>query len=195
MKCAFDAKGNLYLVDWTTTLVLEEAIAWCYEACTGPDATPTYITTAFIDEGHRTMDVRRACLANLPTFWPVKGRANIQVREIVSTSGSLVDGEELLTYHIAEDNFKWDLLGMIIDRKKHLKNGRPALFLPADADDDEHIIDELCNEHPIKKVNKLGKETWVWETVGPNDFWDGLKYCQSLKFITWPQLVKTGIAA
>ncbi|RYD39947.1 MAG: hypothetical protein EOP83_36000, partial [Verrucomicrobiaceae bacterium] len=194
-KCAFDERGNLYVIDWTTTLVLEDAIAWCYEGVPGPDGEPLYISSAFIDEGHRTMDVRRACLANLPTFWPVKGRANIQVREIVSTSTSLVDGEELLSYHIAEDQFKWDLLGMIIDRKKHLVNKRPAVFLPFDADDDEGFIDELCNEHPVKKTNKLGKQSWVWETVGPNDFWDVLKYCQSIKFISWPQLVKTGIAA
>jgi len=194
-KVAFDAKGNAFLIDWTTTLVLDDAIAWACEACTLPDGMPAYIERAFIDEGHRTMDVRRACLHNLPTFWPVKGRASVQVREIVSTSASLVDGEEINTYHIAEDQFKWDLLGMILDRKKHLKNGRPAFHIPFDADDDEQLIDEMCNEHPLKITNKLGKDRWEWKVVGPNDYWDTVKYCLSEWFIARPLLVFEGKAA
>ena len=195
VKVAIDKKGNFYVLDWVTTLVLDDAIAWGYESVLGLDDIPHYVTTGVIDEGHRPMDVRRACLANLPTFWPIKGRSTSQVREIISTSFSFVDGEEICSYHIAEDQFKWQLLNMIVDRKKRLKKGDFVLHMPFDAADDENFIDEFCNEHPVKKTNALGKERWEWKTVGPNDFWDCVKYCMAIWAIMRPELVKQGMAA
>lgn len=194
-KLAVDAKGNFFVIDWTMTLVLEDAMAWCCEPCTGPEGLPTYITTAWIDEGHRPMDVRRACLGNLPTFWPVKGRSGTQMREIHATSESYVDGEPILTYHIAEDNFKWQLLNMIADRKKRAKKGDYILTLPIDADDDDNFIDELCNEHPIQKKNQLGKTRWEWKTTGPNDYWDTIKYCIAIWSVLRPALIHNSRAA
>ena len=196
VKVAFDRRGNMFVIDWTITLELSDAIAWGYEATPGPDGDPHYITAAFIDEGHRAMDIRRACLANLPTFWPVKGRPGTQMRgSVISTSPSIVDGEELLTYHIAEDQFKWQLLNMIVDRRKRVKKGDFTLYLPSDADEDEDFIDELCNEHPVKATNKLGKERWEWKTEGKNDFWDCIKYNLSIWALMRPELVREGLAA
>jgi hypothetical protein len=177
------------------SLVLEDAIAWCMEPCPGPDGEMQYITVAWIDEGHRTMDVRRACLQHLPAFWPVKGRPGHQMREIHATSESFVDGEPLITYHIAEDNFKWQLLNMIADRKKRLKKGDCVLHIPIDADDDEAFIDEMTNEHPIQKKNQLGRTRWEWKTVGPNDYWDTVKYCIAIYAILRPGLIHSGRAA
>ena len=195
VKCAFDKQGNCYVIDWTITLELDDAIAWGYEATKDVDGTEHYIHCAFIDEGFRPMDVRRACLSNLPTFWPVKGRPGSQMRgSIHSTSPSLVDGEELITYHIAEDQFKWQLQGMILDRKKRLKRGETCLYLPFRADADEDFIDELCNEHPQKAKNKLNQERWEWKAVGKNDFWDCIKYNLAIWSLMRPELVKEGLA-
>jgi hypothetical protein len=194
-KLAVDAKGNFFVIDWTMTLVLDDAIAWCYEPSTGPDGAPVFLTCVWIDEGHRPMDVRRACLAHLPLCWPVKGRSGTQMREIIATSDSFVDGEPLLTYHIAEDQFKWQLLNMIADRKKRLKKGDYILTIPIDADDDDSFIDEMCNEHPIQKKNQLGRTRWEWKTVGPNDYWDTVKYCIAQWTVVRPAVLHTRPAA
>ena len=198
---AYDEKGNGFLVDWTITMVLDDAVEWCREPVpcgpcrleevkgsngqveewrvvpTGPEVM-VEVTNALIDEGHRFEVVRRTCLANLPVFWPVKGRGNVQVRHLWNTSPSMIDGQPILTYHIAEDAFKWDLLKQIADRDKKLKRGDPVMSFPMDVEDGpENLIDEMCNEHPVQKKDKRGKLYWEWKTTGPNDFWDGVKYC------------------
>lgn len=195
VKVAFDAKGNAYVIDWFVSLVLQEAVEWCYEPVAGPNELPIYVTHALIDEGHRAMDVRRMCMAHLPMFWPVKGRSSIQVREVIGTSYPMVDGHELCCYHIAEDQFKWQLLAMIGDREKRAKRGEVQFFVPDEVDDDDQFVIELCNERPIRKKNQLGRERWEWETTGPNDFWDCCKYCVSIWTIRRPFLVREGMAA
>lgn len=192
VKMAFDQQGNMHVVDWFTSLVLSEACEWAAEPVQGPEG-PLYVTDGFIDEGHRTMDVRRACLNYLPVFWPVKGRAHVQVRELVGTSFQWVDGEEICTYHIAEDQFKWQLLLMLQDREKRKRRGDPVVFLPLEVEDDDEFMEELCNERPEKRKNKLGRERWEWVKVGPNDWWDTLKYGIALWTIKRPILVREGL--
>jgi hypothetical protein len=194
-KLAVDAKGNFFVIDWTTQWTIEDAIEWCRDPSLGPDETPTYISHAFIDEGHRFEQVRRLCLANLPTFWPVKGRPGVQMKDLIHTSDSWIDGEPLITYHIAEDQFKWQLLNMIADRKKRIRKGDFVLTIPLNADDDADFIDEMCNEHPVKKTNKLGRPVWEWKTTGPNDYWDTVKYGISIYALMRPALMREGIAA
>lgn len=192
VKIAVDEKGNLFVVDWFVSLVLSEAVDWAYDPVTGPDDQPLLVTDGFIDEGHRTMDVRRICLENLPLFWPVKGRGGVQVRELIGTSFQWVEGEELCTYHIADDQFKWQLLNLISEREKRARRGEPGLFFPIDVDEDDEFIEELCSERPVKKKNKLGREKWEWEKTGPNDFWDCVKYCLCLWTVKRPVLVREG---
>jgi hypothetical protein len=183
-----DSKGNIYVLDWKTTLVLSEAMEWAYEPVPGLDGAEHLVEAGFCDEGHRAHDVRRACLDHCPVWWPVKGRGGVQVRQTVGTSEQWVDGEWILTYHIDDDGFKWDLLSMIRENEKRKKNGVPRLIFPKDVDMDEDFVDELTNEVPERQKNKLGREIWKWKVKGPNDFWDCLKYSLALWRVMAPML-------
>ena len=216
VKVAFDEKGNGFVVDWFTSMVLQEAVEWCrepvpcgpcrLEEVRGPhgevaewrvipegDEELVPVTNALIDEGYRMDETRRMCLANLPVFWPVKGRGNVQVRHLWNTSPSVVDGEPLLTYHVAEDSFKWDLLKRITDRLKKIKRGDPVMSFPIDVEDDESFLDEMCNESPVQKKDKRGKLYWEWKVKGANDYWDCVKYCLCILAIRDPQLKREGM--
>lgn len=192
VKLAFDASGNCHVVDWFVSLVLSEAVEWGYEPIEGPSG-PLYVRTGLIDEGHRAHEVRRMCLQHLPTFWPVKGRGSLQVREVIGTSYPWVDGEEICCYHIAEDQYKWQLLTRIVDRDRRRRRGDSLFFVPQDADDDDDFVAELTHERPVKKKNALGREVWVWEKTGPNDFWDCVKYGLAIWDILAPELLPRGM--
>lgn len=193
VKFAVDERGNIYFTDWFISLILREAVEWGDEPVIGPDGTQWITQSGFIDEGHRAYDVRRMCLEKMPVFWPVKGRGGIQVRETVGTSGQWCDGQEILTYHIADDQFKWQLLKMIAETEKRGKRNEPRVFFPIDIDEDDDFLEELCNERPVLKKSKLGKEKWEWETTGPNDFWDCCKYAIALWTVMRPLLVREGM--
>lgn len=193
IKVAIDSEGNLHVIDWFTSLVLREAVEWSFEPVPGPDGSQWIVTDGFIDEGHRTMEVRRICLEYMPTFWPVKGRGGVQVRETIGTSQQWCDGEEILTYHIADDQFKWQLLKMLQDPEKRAKRREPRVILPQDADQDDDFLAELIAERPVLKKTAQGREKWEWEKTGPNDFWDTLKYCLSLWTVKRPLLVRQGL--
>lgn len=207
VKIAVDGKGNLWVVDWFISLVLREALEWSLEPVRGPateehpEGQLFYVEAGMIDEGHRANDVRRMCLDTVEDFaglgrtgfFPVKGRGGVQVRETIGTSPQWVDGEEICTYHIAEDQFKWQLLKMITDREKRERRGEPLIHFPQDVDDDDDFVAEMCNERPVLKKNNLGKEKWEWEKTGPNDFWDCVKYSLALWMVRRPLLVRAGL--
>jgi hypothetical protein len=153
------------------------------------------VTDGFIDEGHRQLEVLRMCMANLPVFWPVKGRGNVQVSQVIGSSPRFVDGEEICAYHIAEDNFKWQLLKMIGERGKRLKKGEPVIHFPADVDLDADFMAEFLSERPVEEKDRFGRVKWVWKrTDDPNDFWDCVKYCLALWTIKRPFLLAEGMA-
>ena len=195
VKMAVDAQGNLYILDWFITLVLSEATDWAYVPLLDSEGKEWIVSNGLIDEGHRAHDVRRECLAHFPVFWPVKGRGGVQVQQTVGTSSQWVDNEEILTYHIAEDQFKWQLLKMLTERDKRKKRGEPQIFFPLDLEDDEDFMDEMCHERPVMKKNKMGREKWEWEKTGPNDFWDCVKYGLALWVIMRPLLQRDGMTA
>jgi hypothetical protein len=201
VKVAVDTHGDLWVVDWFISLVLREAIEWALEPIVGPEGKEYFVMAGLVDEGHRASDVRRICLNTLEDFaalgrvgfFPVKGRSGVQVREVVGKSDQFIDGEEICTYHVAEDQFKWQLLKMITDREKRQKNREPVIHFPADADDDDDFVAEMCNERPVLKKSALGREKWEWEKLGPNDFWDCVKYVLPLWMIRRPVLVRAGL--
>jgi hypothetical protein len=47
----------------------------------------------------------------------------------------------------------------------------------------------------VKKTRQNGSTRWEWETTGPNDFWDCVKYCLCEWVIMRPLLVAEGMAA
>ena len=193
VKMAVDADGNLYVIDWFISLVLSEAVEWGYEPTPGPNGKSYIVTDGFIDEGHRAYEVRRMCVEHCPVFWPVKGRGGIQVRQLIGTSEQWIDGQQILTYHIAEDDFKWQLLKMLVDHEKRGKRNEPRIFFPVDTEEDDNFLEEMCNERPKMVKTKLGKERWEWEKTGPNDFWDCVKYCLALWAAKRPLLQREGI--
>lgn len=208
VKVAVDSRGSLYVVDWYTSLVLSEAVEWALEPVIGPDGTEHFVNAGLIDEGHRKKDVREICFDTLMDFaalgrtgfYPVKGAASSQVREVIGTSLQWVSGDdEILLYRIAEDQFKWQLLKLIGEHSKHTrtKKGEPVpaglIYFPEDCDDDADFVSELCNERPVMKKNAFGREKWEWEKLGPNDFWDCVKYCLAVWMIRRPELVKAGL--
>lgn len=188
-KLAFNLRGDMFVVDWRITLDLDEIISFADEPVLIPGGE-MFVTHALVDEGHRMQDVRRLCLANMPRFWPVKGRGGLQVRAEVGTSTQWCDGQEIITYHIDDDGFKWRLLMQIRDHKKLKEKGLPRLFLPENVIDDAEFVDELTNEHPERRKNELGREVWKW--IVPkgksNDWWDTLKYGLALWNIMAPEL-------
>lgn len=200
-KMAVDTRGNFWVVDWRVTLSLDEAFDWIDEAVNGPDG-PLYCSEGFCDEGHLHKVVRETCMARLQVdslagIWPVKGVGVDATNDLVSTNYRFVGGEfdeDILVYAIAEGNFKWELVYMISQRTKREKLRKPILYLPSDTEDDDVFVDEMCNEHPVKEVSKrTGKEKWVWKKVGPNDFWDTVKYCIAMWTVKRPTLQRQGV--
>lgn len=205
VKVAVDGKGNFWVIDWSVSMVLREAVEWSLEPVMirvpGEEEREMFVQAGMIDEGHRSSEVRRMCNDTLEDFaalgregfFPVKGRGGVQVREVIGTSMQWVDGDEILTYHIAEDQFKWQLLKMITDHKKRKEKGEPVIYFPKDADDDDDFVAEMCNERPVVKKNQLGKEKWEWEKLGPNDYWDCVKYVLAVWMVRRPILVRAGL--
>lgn len=196
-KIAVDEKGNIHVIDWMITLSLEEAMDWSNEPVRGADGNDYYVMNGFCDEGFHAAETRRACYDRLPIWWPVKGRGGIQVRQTISTSDSWVFGnEEIKTYHIADDQFKWNLLHMITGHDKRKKRGEPVIFFPLDLEDDEDFMDELTNEQPVNRPRRNGAPHWEWELVNktkPNDWLDVVKYFLPLWMVKRPFLVREGI--
>lgn len=208
VKVAVDSRGSLFVVDWYISLVLQEALEWSLEPVLGPDGTEYFVNAGLIDEGHRAKDVRQLCFDTLIDFaamgrigfYPVKGAASSQVREVIGTSLMWVGGDdEIMAYRIAEDQFKWQLLKLITEHAKHRRT-KPGetpppgiIYFPEDCDDDDTFVAEMCNERPIMKKNSFGREKWEWEKLGPNDFWDCVKYTLAVWMIRRPELVKAGL--
>jgi len=203
-KIAFCPAGNLWVIDWKITTSLSDAFDWIDVPVPGPDGEMFYCEEGFCDEGHTTKRIREECLErtridSLAAIWPVKGVDVRQVAELVSTNYRWVGGEgseEILVYSIADRPFKRELIYMIKDRGKRAKKRRMLLYLPSDTDEDDAFVDELCNEHPFMKKNKVtGKEYEDWKKTGPNDFLDVVKYAIGMWTVKRALLRPQGIAA
>lgn len=192
VKTAFNIRGDAYIIDWRPVYSDEDIIHFADEPVFLPNGQTMIVGQALVDEGHRMIDIRRLCLANLPRFWPIKGRGEAQARSEVWTSMQYCDGHEMITYHCDDPGFKWKLLYMISDNEKLKRKGFPTLVLPSDVEegDGDELVDELTNERPVKKMNKFGRPVWEW--VVPkgkkNDYWDCVKYALALWAIMAPAL-------
>jgi phage terminase large subunit GpA-like protein len=190
VKVAFDEKGDIFLIDWKETAYLEEAVDWAYDPVPGPADSEWIVTCGFIDEGHKMKEVREICLDHTPVFWPVKGRGDSQIQHLIATSEKWVRGDDyILTYHINEAQFKWQLLTLIADHKRRAEKGEMRLHLPHDVDEHDPIIAELCNERP---ENNTKTKKWEWKKKGPNDFWDCVKYGLALWSVMRPLIQREG---
>lgn len=193
-KVAFDEKGDLYVIDWDIEVNFDEVVEFADLPVPSPDGD-LIMTKAFVDEGNGsdTDDVREFCLANRPRFFPVKGRGKSQINHLVAQTEHLVSGVLFPTYHIREEDFKWQLLHRIQKggpATQERRIGVSRIILPANADEDPEFLAELTNEVPVLEKNKFGREVWVWKKKGPNDFFDCIKYAQAIWHVMKPHLLK-----
>jgi phage terminase large subunit GpA-like protein len=196
VKGAFNARGDLFIIDWEKGADFDQVAEFADKPVEGPGKIELTVQAGLIDEGdgNRYEEVRRWCLNRIrqgdSRFWPVKGRGGFQVRGMVTTSAQWCDGEEILTYHIDDRSHKWVLFRRIREDKKNQEKSYPRLFLPMNADFDEEFIDELTNERPVLIKNKFGREVWEWKLPKDkqNDWWDGIKYLLALWNIMAPLL-------
>ena len=196
VKAAFNARGDLFVIDWQKTGELEQIAQFADEPVLSPTGIELRAQAGGIDEGdgNRTEEVRRWCLNRIrqgdSRFWPFKGRGGYQVRGAVTTTTAWCDGEELLTYHIDDSGFKWALFMRIRDNEKLKEKEFPRLILPSDAADDDEFIEELTTERPFLVKNKVGGKKWEWKMAKGkhNDWWDCIKYLLGLWNVMAPML-------
>lgn len=188
---AFSAAGDLYLSDWGETGTWEGVAAAATSSIIGPDG-PVAVECGFVDEGdgNRTKEVR-AFTESFPHLYPVKGRSERQIKELVWPSRSELGEVEVITYHINDHVFKSELLfTRIRDGKKREAYGSGRLVLPWEVTPD--FVEELLNERLEKQCNKykLWEEKWV--KTGANDYLDCLKYTLALWTLMEPILRAVG---
>ena len=151
------------------------------------------IQCGLVDEGDgkRALEVRKFTNRH-PHIFPVKGRGGLQMSGLINPSTSILDGVEVLTYHINDNAFKRDLLFRRIKRdekNRDFETGR--LILPWKID--EEFVDELTNEVLITKKDRFGFEKEEWHKKGPNDYLDVLKYGLALWTLNEPTLREMGL--
>lgn len=176
-KAVFTEDGNMYVIDWRELVTFDEVLEFANEPLDTMHG-PMIVQAGLIDEGNDKDDVRSFCLATYPRFFPVKGRGEGQAHAMVSESPQWHEGEAVVTYHIDDRSFKWQLLYRL-RRQKFSEKRRdkiPELRFPSDVDRDEQFLEELTNEFPTREKNKYGKEVERWRTKGKNDWFDTLKY-------------------
>lgn len=187
VRGAFDENGDLYIVDWGSTLTLEESDDLVAKGIPRLDGE-SFVQRVIIDEGGKggtSYDVRKFCLARFPAFFPCKGRGGLQVKNTIGWSDSSIDRgglDKIPVCHFDDDAFKRILyLDRIkkFDAEKCEVYGKPRLWLPEDID--EIFVRELCGEQLIKIINDKGKEEFVWEPKPPNDYGD----CVKMLYVLW----------
>jgi hypothetical protein len=190
-KVAWTVRGDMWVCDYGATLSMDELDDMADMPVEIPGGEMT-VRIALMDEGHRAMDVRRWCLARVPRWWPVKGRAGLQVRHTVATSSTWVDGDELLVYHIDDDSFKRQLYhGYIKGGEKARRYNQPTIHLPEDIDPD--FVRELMGEKLQMPKTRKGYDRPEWIKTGTNDYGDVLKYTCVIWAVLGP-LVRSEVA-
>lgn len=204
VKGGFSLNGELRIIDWGYTLsfddILEEAAIpipvglpfnqWPKGKLWEGDTV--VIDQGAIDEGHMTETVRRFCLSSEGLFVPTKGRGEIQVRHLVSESEGEIDGEEMITYHFSDSQFKKALyVSRIAEFPKILagKSKTPRMYLPWEVD--AEFADELTSERLVVENDRLGfpRELWKKNPSIHNDFGDALKNLLVIWYWLGPQIV------
>lgn len=191
VRVAFSTGGDMYVSDWG------ETASWggVEEEARGSVKTPEGdfpVEVGFVDEGdgNRAKEIRTFTEA-FDFLFPVKGRGERQIKELVWPSFSQLGEDEILTYHINDHVFKSELLfSRIRGRDKKEAYGGGRLVLPKDVTPD--FVAELLNERLEKQRNKykLWEEKWV--KTGTNDYLDCLKYGLALWTLMEPNLRAAG---
>lgn len=180
-KAVFTPEGDMYVIDWRELVSYEEVLSFANEPLETIHG-PMIVICGMLDEGNDKDDVRSFCLENYPRFYPVKGRGGDQVQALITESPQNHMGYAIVTYHVDDRSFKWQLLyrlrRMTFSEKKREEIRK--LTLPINVNEDENFLAELTNEFPTREKNKFGVEQERWRVRGSNDWWDTLKYMLSI---------------
>jgi phage terminase large subunit GpA-like protein len=190
-KIVFDKDGNLWLVDWGETAswdVLGDVMCGVIHTAHGDFP----VEAAFVDEGdgNRVKEVREFTMPHDHIF-PVKGRGEGQIRELIWPSTSYQTGEEILTYHVNDNAYKYELVfGRILRGEKRRTYGKKQLMLPINITPE--AVKEIMGERLSKVKNKYKQFTEKWIKTGVNDLLDILKYGLSMWDLMEPSLRDAG---
>ena len=188
---AFDRHANLYLVEWGETPsweVLGEKMSGEIPTVFGPVA----IEAGFVDEGdgNRMKEVREFTQSHDHIF-PVKGRGEGQIKELIWPSFSWLDGEEILTYQVNDPAYKNELVfGRILKGEARREYGKRQLILPSDVDPE--LVKELMGERLTKVANKYKQWVKKWVKTGVNDYLDVVKYALAMWDLMEPAMRDAG---
>jgi phage terminase large subunit GpA-like protein len=191
VKVAFTGSGDLYVIDWGETGTWAGIAEQLAEPVKGVDREYP-VECGFVDEGdgNRSKEVR-TFTEEFDILFPVKGRGERQIKDLVWPSFSLLGDVEVLTYHVNDHVFKSELLFSRIQRReKKEAYGGGRLILPRDVSPE--FVAELLNERLEKQRNKykLWEEKWV--KTGNNDYLDCLKYALAMWTLMEPNLRAAG---
>lgn len=203
VKGAFMPNGDLYIVDWGSTMSYDDLIDEANEPVPvgipwdWPKSKPwegeTYICDqGGVDEGYETTEVRRFCMRSEDLFVPTKGRGDVTSRRIVVESEGEIDGEPIITYHFDDSDFKKQLYVKRISEVDKIIAGKskfPRLYYPWELD--AAMIDEMASEKLGTEIDRMGftREKWEKDPNVPNDYGDGVKGCLVLGYWMLPQIL------
>jgi phage terminase large subunit GpA-like protein len=149
---------------------------------TDKDGNKYFVKVCAVDSGYNTDEVYEFCAMNSDICIPIKGKDTMTNPWTSSPAMREKDGISIATglkvYTINTDYFKDMLYNSITKSLKVKENegvikGENTFTLHLQAD--ETFAKQYASEHKIVKVNKKGRETYVWEKVNPkadNHLWD-----------------------
>jgi phage terminase large subunit GpA-like protein len=188
--CGWSATGDCLVVDWGETPDWEDI----RDLANGSMATvhgPMDVDCGFVDEGDggRVKEVREFT-ERLPHIFPVKGRGEGQISHLIWPSRSPHEGVEILTYHINESAYKYELVyGRLRDGEKRREQRKKRLILPHNVT--EEFGKELMGEYRKEVLDKFGQAKKKWVKADTNDYLDAVKYTLAI----WDLMVVDLIAA
>jgi phage terminase large subunit GpA-like protein len=164
---AFDANGQSYVLDYGTTLTIEDLLAdsprRIYRTPSGQEVRPE---CGMLDSGYATFRVYTACQNSGGFFHAAKGSG--------ATFGSRIgrtvidDFPGVVLYTFVDHAIKTELF---IDR---IRNGKPPLAIPRDTSED--FLRGMSGQRLVPRKTATGQE-FIWKSVAQDHYMDAVKLC------------------
>jgi len=149
---------------------------------TDKDGNKYFVKVCAVDSGYNTDEVYEFCAMNSDICIPIKGKDKMTNPWTSSPAMREKDGISIATglkvYTINTDYFK-DMLYNTITKSLKVKENEGIIkgdnTFTLHLQTDEVFAKQYASEHKIVKVDKKGRETYVWEKVNPkadNHLWD-----------------------
>jgi phage terminase large subunit GpA-like protein len=168
---AFDANGQSYVLDYGTTLTIEDLLAdsprRIYRTPSGQEVRPE---CGMLDSGYATFRVYTACQNSGGFFHAAKGSGATFGSRIGKTV--IEDFPGVVLYTFVDHAIKTELF---IDR---IRNGKPPLAIPRDTGED--FLRGMSGQRLVPRKTATGQE-FVWKSVAQDHYMDAVK----LAHIAW----------